>query len=109
LTNLTLHFILEAVQCSIPEDPVNGRALYTSVSYDSIVRYECRYGYKLHGLSNRTCSSNKQWSGESPKCEGMNDSLILIQLISLNIQYEFNYEWKRTHLFHFDTTNLFSY
>src|SRR2546422_2177264 len=61
-----------AVQCNIPEDPINGRALYTSVVYNSQVKYECRYGYKLNvGLEMRKCGANKQWEGETPKCQGI--------------------------------------
>ncbi len=70
------NFNIQAVQCPIPEDPINGRAVYTSVSYDSVVKYECKYGFKLHGPQNRSCTSNKQWSDEQPKCQGLCDLLL---------------------------------
>ncbi|XP_035229458.1 sushi, von Willebrand factor type A, EGF and pentraxin domain-containing protein 1-like isoform X2 [Stegodyphus dumicola] len=57
------------VQCPIPADPPNGRALYTSVSYNSVVKYECRYGYRLVGPATRTCNTSKQWEGSDPTCE----------------------------------------
>lgn len=59
-----------AVQCAIPDNPANGRAFYTSVSFNSVVKYECRYGFKLMGSSTRTCNTNKQWEGDDPVCEG---------------------------------------
>lgn len=59
-----------AVQCSIPENPPNGRGFYTSVSFNSVVKYECRFGFKLVGPSTRTCNTNKEWEGEEPYCEG---------------------------------------
>ncbi|KAI1289812.1 Protein lev-9 [Halotydeus destructor] len=56
------------VQCSLPEEPANGRAVYSSVSYNSIVRYECRYGFKLVGPQTRSCGPLKTWQGADPKC-----------------------------------------
>ncbi|GFY77940.1 sushi, von Willebrand factor type A, EGF and pentraxin domain-containing protein 1 [Trichonephila inaurata madagascariensis] len=58
------------VQCDKPANPQNGRAHYTSVSYNSVVIYECRFGFKLVGPSTRTCTSNKDWDGMEPACEG---------------------------------------
>ncbi|XP_053201311.1 uncharacterized protein LOC128386317 isoform X2 [Panonychus citri] len=58
----------EAVRCEKPVDPENGRANYTSTNYKSTVTYDCRYGYSLVGLVSRTCGSDKQWEGETPKC-----------------------------------------
>ncbi|GFR05772.1 protein lev-9 [Trichonephila clavata] len=60
---------LRAVQCEKPANPQNGRAHYTSVSYNSVVIYECRFGFKLVGPSTRTCTSNKDWDGTEPTCE----------------------------------------
>ncbi|KAG8200512.1 hypothetical protein JTE90_000589 [Oedothorax gibbosus] len=57
------------VQCDKPEDPANGRAYYTSVAYNSVVTYECRFGYKLVGPATRKCNTSKQWEGSGPTCE----------------------------------------
>lgn len=57
------------VQCFVPEDPPNGRAMYTSLSYNSVVRYECRYGYRLIGSKTRNCGKGKKWEGDDPYCE----------------------------------------
>ncbi|XP_055934154.1 sushi, von Willebrand factor type A, EGF and pentraxin domain-containing protein 1-like isoform X3 [Argiope bruennichi] len=57
------------VQCDKPANPQNGRAHYTSVSYNSVVNYECRFGFKLVGPATRTCNASKQWDGIEPFCE----------------------------------------
>ncbi|GIX99908.1 protein lev-9 [Caerostris extrusa] len=49
--------------------PQNGRAHYTSVSYNSVVIYECRFGFKLVGPATRTCNASKLWDGLEPVCE----------------------------------------
>lgn len=56
------------MQCSLPEEPANGRAVYTSVTFNSAVKYECRYGFKLLGPQTRVCGAAKTWEGEEPKC-----------------------------------------
>nr|XP_042896382.1 protein lev-9-like [Parasteatoda tepidariorum] len=58
-----------AVICPVPENPPNGRAFYTSLSYNAVVKYECRYGYKLVGQATRTCNTSKQWEGTESTCE----------------------------------------
>ncbi|KAL1454321.1 hypothetical protein WDU94_010593, partial [Cyamophila willieti] len=58
-----------AVQCSTPESPVHGKAIYTSTSYNSVVSYECNYGYMLEGQAKRQCGADKKWSGNTPKCQ----------------------------------------
>ena len=30
------------VQCDIPDNPINGKALYTATAYKSVVSYECK-------------------------------------------------------------------
>ena len=34
------------------------------------IYYNCDRGYKLNGLSSRTCRSNEAWSGAETTCEG---------------------------------------
>lgn len=59
-----------AIQCEQPQNPLNGRAIYDSVSYNSLISYECNYGYMLIGDSVRRCERNKMWTGTEPTCKG---------------------------------------
>ena len=45
-------------------------AIYDSVSYNSLISYECNYGYMLIGDSVRRCERNKMWTGTQPSCKG---------------------------------------
>ena len=69
---LVIHFliIIPAIQCEVPRNPLNGRAVYASVSYNSLISYECNYGYMLIGDSVRRCERNKEWTGTEPHCKG---------------------------------------
>ena len=42
-------FPISAVSCSAPEHPINGRAIFTSATFNSLVTYECDYGYIIVG------------------------------------------------------------
>ena len=72
-----------AIQCEVPANPDNGRAVYASVSYNSLISYECTYGYMLIGDSVRRCERNKEWTGKQPHCKGNT------QTHSKKIRYEF--------------------
>jgi len=74
--------IVLAVQCSIPENPGNGKAVYTSLSFNSVVIYECKYGYMLVGEGTRRCGPTKRWSGIEPQCKG---ELEILQIIITHI------------------------
>ena len=63
-----------AIQCEVPANPDNGRAVYASVSYNSLISYECTYGYMLIGDSVRRCERNKEWTGKQPHCKGNNQT-----------------------------------
>ena len=62
---------IAAVQCPIPQNPEHGKAIYTSISYNSVVSYECRHGHTLVGLLSRRCGADKNWIGEQPTCKGI--------------------------------------
>lgn len=64
--------VVTAVQCPSPENPKNGKAIYTSFSYNSVVSYECKYGYTLVGESSRRCGADRKWSGSLPACKEIN-------------------------------------
>ncbi|XP_054715425.1 sushi, von Willebrand factor type A, EGF and pentraxin domain-containing protein 1-like [Uloborus diversus] len=57
------------VQCLQPKDVNNGRVVYSAMTYKSVARYECLFGYRLVGPTTRICETNKQWEGEEPYCE----------------------------------------
>jgi len=58
-----------AVQCPNPENPPNGKAIYTSCAYNSVVSYECKQQFRLIGDSTRRCGPDRMWSGEAPVCK----------------------------------------
>ncbi|XP_055372262.1 uncharacterized protein LOC129606153 isoform X4 [Condylostylus longicornis] len=64
--------LVTSVVCPTPEFPKNGRAIYTTTSYNSVVSYECRYGYTLIGESSRRCGADKKWTGSLPQCKEIN-------------------------------------
>ena len=69
-TYINIIFSCLAIQCEVPANPDNGRAVYASVSYNSLISYECTYGYMLIGDSVRRCERNKEWTGKQPHCKG---------------------------------------
>lgn len=61
-------FQVASVKCDLPENPVNGKAIYTSIAYNAVVSYECKTGYTIVGASTRRCSSDAKWTGQQPTC-----------------------------------------
>ncbi|XP_034243418.1 uncharacterized protein LOC117646517 isoform X1 [Thrips palmi] len=64
--------LVAEVECPAPENPVNGRAIYTRQAYNSVVSYECNYGYSLVGDATRKCGADRRWSGHKPACQEIN-------------------------------------
>ncbi|XP_049879785.1 uncharacterized protein LOC126376459 isoform X2 [Pectinophora gossypiella] len=64
--------LVTQVQCPPPEAPRHGKAVYTSCAYNSVVSYECKYGYRLVGDATRRCGADKKWSGTQPMCKEIN-------------------------------------
>lgn len=62
--------MVTSVVCPTPENPKNGKATYTTLAYNSVVSYECRYGYTLVGESSSRCGASAKWSGTVPSCKG---------------------------------------
>uniref|UniRef100_A0A6B0VGR4 Putative complement factor bb n=1 Tax=Ixodes ricinus TaxID=34613 RepID=A0A6B0VGR4_IXORI len=56
------------VQCDKPDDPLNGRAIYTELLFNSLVKYECRHGYRIKGPPTARCNSQRQWEGAPTHC-----------------------------------------
>ncbi|KAH1014446.1 hypothetical protein HUJ05_012309 [Dendroctonus ponderosae] len=67
-----INSVVTAVQCPPPENPRHGKAVYTSCSYNSVVRYECKYGFILLGESTRRCGADRKWNGLQPVCKEIN-------------------------------------
>ncbi|XP_050671196.1 uncharacterized protein LOC126969692 [Leptidea sinapis] len=64
--------LVTQVQCPPPEAPRHGKAVYTSCAYNSVVSYECKYGYRLVGDATRRWGADKKWSGTQPICKEIN-------------------------------------
>lgn len=56
------------INCTQPENPEHGVAIYDSLSYGSAARYECNHERAVQGGERRTCQANGQWSGVMPVC-----------------------------------------
>ena len=54
--------------CGDPGTPVNGKRAITGYTVGHTVTYTCNAGYKLSGITRRTCQSNGVWSGNLPSC-----------------------------------------
>ena len=59
-----------AVSCPAPVNPPFGRVMFNSVTYNSLISYECNYGYMMVGETVRRCERNKIWTGLQPICRG---------------------------------------
>jgi hypothetical protein len=44
--------------------------MFNSVTYNSLISYECNYGYMMVGETVRRCERNKIWTGLQPICRG---------------------------------------
>lgn len=77
--------MVTSVQCPAPENPKNGKAIYTTFSYNSVVSYECRYGYTLVGESSRRCGADRKWSGSLPICKGIKSNFHDLKIFKYSI------------------------
>ena len=46
--------------------------MFNSVTYNSLISYECNYGYMIIGESVRRCDRSQEWTGLQPICRGEN-------------------------------------
>ncbi|XP_075151703.1 hig-anchoring scaffold protein isoform X2 [Haematobia irritans] len=70
--NVDYFVVVTSVVCPTPENPKNGKATFTTLAYNSVVSYECRYGYTLVGESSSRCGADRKWSGTLPLCKEIN-------------------------------------
>ena len=40
------------MSCSVPEHPSHGRVIFNTVTFNSLISYECNYGYMIIGTTN---------------------------------------------------------
>ena len=57
-----------AVNCGSPLIPTNGGIIAPSTTFGSVMTHTCDSGFVLCGENNRTCQSNRSWSGSTPNC-----------------------------------------
>ena len=48
--------------------PTNGGIIAPSTTFGSVMTHNCNSGFVLCGENNRTCQSNRSWSGSTPNC-----------------------------------------
>lgn len=56
------------VKCYSPNVIEHGKFLMDNTIIGSVAEYYCDEGYQLEGTATRTCSANKQWTGNDPVC-----------------------------------------
>ena len=54
--------------CGNLTDPIDGSVNFTSTTYDSQARYNCKTGYSLFGSETSVCQANETWSDTAPIC-----------------------------------------
>ena len=72
------------MSCPVPANPPFGRVMFNSLTYNSLISYECNYGYMIIGETVRRCERNKVWTGLQPICRGNMISLCRSQLSQLS-------------------------
>ena len=74
--------ILVDIRCDILSTPSNGGMSCSSsrvgVGYEGdTCSFTCNTGYELTGSDNRTCQSNRIWSGEEAFCKQSKDIYLI--------------------------------
>ncbi len=61
-------YCVTAKTCGNPTLPTNGAATTSNKTVGGVANYSCDYGYRLYGVSIRTCTNSGVWSGSPPSC-----------------------------------------
>ena len=59
------------INCGFPGYIENGQTSGFNYYFGDSILNSCNDGYKLSGPQLQTCLGNGSWSGEKPKCEGI--------------------------------------
>ena len=51
--------IISAVSCPMPDHPRHGRVTFNTLTYNSLISYECNYGYMIIGTLSPLVSMTK--------------------------------------------------
>ena len=72
------------VTCPLLDPPKDGRVSFSSTSFNSVAIYECFPGYRLEGVTERTCQADGFWSDQEPVCRS---ELTYVHSKQLKIKY----------------------
>ena len=64
--------------------------MFNSVTYNSLISYECNYGYMIIGESVRRCDRSQEWTGLQPICRGDPDNGGNLRLIVVTFVEQFH-------------------
>ena len=71
--NILKHCVCFTVlPCSDPGTPLHGTRSGDDFHVGRQVSYHCDEGYRLDGDEIATCMSNRTWSKDVPRCDGIN-------------------------------------
>ncbi|CAI8033447.1 CUB and sushi domain-containing protein 1, partial [Geodia barretti] len=68
---ITICGATQDIRCPDLTDPANSMVMVAGTTPGDAATYTCNEGYKLDGVSTRTCGPDGQWSPEEPKCLAM--------------------------------------
>ncbi|XP_067379775.1 sushi, von Willebrand factor type A, EGF and pentraxin domain-containing protein 1 isoform X2 [Channa argus] len=56
------------VECSVPKQIANGKAVYTKLQFGHGATFSCHRGYRLQGPETLKCLATGEWDAEPPAC-----------------------------------------
>ena len=67
--------------CGGLPNPANGTVTASQTTFGQVATYECNMGYKMQGISIRTCQPDGFWSVKEPTCLPKGTGIVYIQVI----------------------------
>eukprot|EP00731_Ephydatia_muelleri_P038089 Em0651g1a len=67
-SGLDWHPACQAVDCGNLPAPSGGSVMVTSTNVGGTAMYQCNNGFRMSGMTSRTCQPDGQWSGAEPQC-----------------------------------------